>query len=117
MEFKFEKLNTWQQAMEFGEAIHALVVQFPKEEQESLSSQTRKSADAIALKISVGSIVQSNAELKKYISESIGSLAEAVTCLHKAKNRNYITEVEFMKHHEAAHHLMALLVAFKRKIK
>jgi len=32
MEFKFEKLIIWQKAMDFGESIHRLSYNFPKEE-------------------------------------------------------------------------------------
>ncbi len=32
MEFKFEKLIIWQNAMEYGENIHKVASEFPKEE-------------------------------------------------------------------------------------
>ncbi len=32
MEFKFEKLITWQKAMDFGEEMNRLADSFPKEE-------------------------------------------------------------------------------------
>lgn len=87
MEFKFEKLIIWQKAMEFGESINKLTSKFPKDEIFNLSSQIRRAVDSIALNISEGSIGQTNAEFKKFIGYSIHSLAEVVTCLHKAKRR------------------------------
>jgi hypothetical protein len=48
---------------------------------------------------------------------SIRSLAEVITCLHKAKRREYITEQEFKEHYEFAFNLMKMMVAFKEKIK
>lgn len=60
---------------------------------------------------------QSNQKFKKFIGYSIRSLAEVVTCLHKAKRRNYITSEEFMKHYEFAFNLMNIMAAFKRNIK
>jgi four helix bundle protein len=47
---------------------------------------------------------------------AIRSLAEVVTCLHKASLRNYIHEEEFKKHYEYAFNLMNMMVAFKEKI-
>lgn len=83
----------------------------------NLSSQIRRAVDSIALKISEGSIGQTNPEFKKFISYSIRSLAEVVTCLHKAKRREYISEEDFMKHYEFAFNLMNMMVAFRKKIR
>ena len=117
MEFKFEKLIIWQKAMDYGESINTLASKFPREEIYNLSSQIRRAADSIALNISEGSIGQSNPEYKKFIGYSIRSLAEVVTCLYKAKRREYISEIEFMQHYEFAFNLMNMMVAFKEKIK
>jgi four helix bundle protein len=116
MHFKFEKLIIWQKAMDFGENIFQLSYKFPKDEIFNLSSQIRRAVDSIALNISEGSIGQSNPEFKKFISYAIRSLAEVVTCLHKASLRNYIHEEEFEKHYEYAFNLMNMMVAFKEKI-
>jgi four helix bundle protein len=117
MEFKFEKLIIWQNAMDFGESIHKMVTKFPKEEVFNLSSQIRRAVDSIALNISEGSIGQSNLEFKKFMGYSIRSLAEVVTCLHKAKRREYISEEEFNEYYKFAFNLMNMMVAFKGKIK
>lgn len=95
MKFKFEDLIIWQKAMAFGEEINNLIETFPEKEQYNLSSQILRAADSIALKISEGSIGQTNPEFKKFIGYSIRSLAEVVTCLFKAKNRKYITDEKF----------------------
>jgi len=79
MGFKFEKLNVWNNAMEFGELINELTDKFPKKEIYNLSSQIRRAGDSIALNIAEGSIGQSNAEQKRFIGYSIRSLAEVIT--------------------------------------
>lgn len=117
MKFKFEKLNIWQNAIDFGENIHQLVLKFPNYEMFGLSSQSRRAVDSIALNIAEGSIDQSNLEQKRFMSYSIRSLAEVVTCLHKAKRRNYITTEEFQTRYEEAFNLMNMMVSFKRNIK
>ena len=117
MKFKFEKLLIWQEAMKFGEEINILADSFPPKELYNLSSQIRRAADSIALNISEGSIGQSNPEQHKFIGYSIRSLAEVVTCLYKAKLRNYISEIEFQKNYDFAFKLMNMIIAFKRNIK
>ena len=54
---------------------------------------------------------------EKFIGYSIRSLAEVVTCLRKAKGREYISEEEFIQHYEFAFNLMNMMVAFKEKIR
>ncbi len=115
--FKFEKLIVWQKAMDYGENVFRLSCKFPKDELYNLSSQIRRAVDSVALNISEGSIGQSNPEFKKFISYSIRSLAEVVTCLHKASRRNYISEEEFIEHYDYAYNLMNMMVGFKEKIK
>ena len=117
MKFKFENLIIWQKAMDYGENIFLLSNQFPKEEIYNLTSQIRRAVDSIALNISEGSIGQSNPEYKRFIGFAIRSLAEVVTCLHKAQRRKYISDDDFIEHYEFAYNLMNMMVAFKDKIK
>ena len=115
--FKFDELIIWQKAMDFGETITAMAHSFPKNEIYNLSSQIRRAVDSIALNIAEGSIGQTNKEFKKFMGYSIRSLAEVVTCLHKAKRRAYISEKEFGEQYEDAYNLMNMMIAFKKKIK
>lgn len=114
--FKFEKLIIWQKAMDFGEDIDKININFPDKEKFNLSSQIRRASDSIALNISEGAIGQSNPEQKKFIGYSIRSLAEVVTCLYKAKRRNHISESEFEEFYNESFHLMNMMQAFKKNI-
>ncbi|OYX14714.1 MAG: four helix bundle protein [Algoriphagus sp. 32-45-6] len=115
--FKFENLKIWQKAMDFGEMIFDESRNFPKEETYNLISQARRAADSIALNIAEGSISRSNPEFIKFINYAVRSLAEVVTCLHKAKRRNYITSEVFTQLYQEAFYLMNMLQSFKSKIK
>jgi four helix bundle protein len=115
--FKFEDLIIWRKAMDYGEIIYKVSHGFPKEETYNLTSQIRRAVDSIALNISEGSIGQSNPEFKKFIGFSIRSLAEVVTCIHKASRRNYISKEQFTETYEYAFNLMNMMVAFKGKIR
>lgn len=102
--------------MDFGEDITTLARTFPKDEIFNLNSQLRRAVDSIALNISEGSIGQSNPEYRKFLGYSIRSLAEVVTCLHKAKRRNYLDKVLYDKLYAEAFHLMNMMIAFKKTI-
>ena len=102
--------------MDLGEDLNLLADKFPKKEMYNLSSQIRRAVDSIALNISEGSIGQSNPEFRRFMSYAIRSQAEVVTCLHKAKRRNYLSELEFNKYYEDSFNLMNMMVAFTGKI-
>lgn len=116
MSFKFEKLKIWQKSMDFGEEVYLLIQGFPKIEKFNLSSQLLRASDSVALNISEGSILQSKAEFNRFLGYSVRSLAEVVTCLHKAKRRNYITPEAFETYYKEAYHLMNMIIAFKSKV-
>lgn len=89
---------------------------FPKGELFNLTSQIRRAVDSIALNISEGSILQSNSEFKRFLGYSIRSIAEVVTCLYKAKNRNYIDNTVFDENYQSAYKLMNQIIAFRNKL-
>jgi hypothetical protein len=39
-----------------------------------------------------------------------------VTCLHKAKRRAYISEVDFDKFYQDSYNLMNMMIAFRNKL-
>ena len=114
--FKFEKLIIWQKSMDLGEAIDKMAKSFPSYEQYNLSSQIRRAADSVSLNISEGSIGQSNLEQKKFIGYAIRSIAEVVTCLHKAKLRGYITKEQFNELYDFSYNLLNMMAAFKKNV-
>lgn len=103
--------------MEMGEEMNKFSNNFPKKEIYNLSSQLRRAADSIALNISEGSIDQSNPEFRRFMGYAIRSQAEVVTCLYKAKYRNYISQKEFDELYKECFNLMNMMVAFKKNIK
>ena len=117
MGFKFEKLIIWQKAIDLGEDIDSITDSFPKKEIYNLSSQVRRAVDSVALNISEGSILQFKLEYRKFLGYSIRSLAEVVTCLYKAKNRKYISEIQFENLYKDCYDLMNMIIAFRNTIK
>jgi len=102
--------------MDFAEEVFLLTKKFPEDERNNLTSQIRRASDSIALNISEGSIGQTNPVFKRFMGYSIRSLAETITCLHKARRRDYISENDFNKLYEESYNLMNMMIAFKNRI-
>ena len=116
MSFKFEQLKVWQRAMDLGVEVNSMALTFPERERFNLSSQMLRAVDSVALNISEGSIGQSNPEFRKFIGYSIRSLAEVITCLYKARRRDYIKQEQFDAVYDASFNLMNMMAAFKNSI-
>lgn len=52
----------------------------------------------------------------KFIGYAIRSLAEVVTCLHKAIRRKYCNENTFNKYYLDAYELMNMMIAFRKNL-
>ncbi len=92
MAFKFERLEVWQLAMEYTDAIYALASLLPKSEDFNLKSQITRAAVSVALNIAEGSTGQTDAEQARFLGLSIRSLIETVACQHLISRRNYLQD-------------------------
>lgn len=115
-QFKFEKLQVWEIAMDYAEKIQVISAAFPSKEVYNLQSQINMASDSIALNISEGATGNSNPEFKKFLGYSIRSVAEVVCCLFKAKRRNYIDEETFNALYSEAFVLMNRTAALKNSL-
>jgi four helix bundle protein len=111
--FRFEDLQVWQKAMDLGEQINDLTKNFPKEEIYILTSQIKRAADSVVLNIAEGSTGQSKAVFKVFLSYSLRSAIEVVSCLFIAKRRNYINDEQFNALYNDYETLVKMLTALK----
>lgn len=88
--FRFEELEIWRLAVDYGKECYKISEQFPKHELFALGDQLRRSALSISNNIAEGS-VGSTANFRKYIHTAIGSALETVNLLNFAFENKYIT--------------------------
>ena len=90
--------------MDLGEDMNPLTSSFSKKELYNFLLQLIRSIESVALNISEGAIGQTNPEQNRFIGYAIRSLAETLTCLHKAKRRDYISLEDFQKKYDELFH-------------
>lgn len=113
MAFRFEDLQVWHRALDLSEQINQLTKSFPKDEIYVLTSQIKRAADSVALNIAEGSTGQSKATFKLFLSYSLRSAIEVVSCLFIAKTRGYLKENLFKKLYDDYESLVKMLTALK----
>ena len=90
MTFKFERLDVWQLALDYIDAMYVLAKKLPSSENYNLKSQLTGAATSIALNIAEGSTGQSDAEQSRFLGMAIRSLVETIACLRIIQRREYL---------------------------
>lgn len=117
MTFKFEKLEVWQLAVDYVDAIYVLIQSLPRQEEYNLSSQLRRAAISIALNIAEGSTGQTNAEQARFLGLAIRSLIETVASLRLIARRQYLNDQILLQNISSqAETLAPKLQAFRQAI-
>lgn len=91
----YRKLLVWQVADELVNLIYDFTVNFPKEEQYSLTSQLRRAALSVVANIIEGHARNSRNEFRHFLSIALGSLAEVEYYLEFSLRRKYLTQEQF----------------------
>ena len=92
MPFKFEKLEVWQLALDYVDAVYEVAERLPVSERYNLASQFTRAATSVALNIAEGSTGQTDAEQARFLGLAIRSLLETVACQHLISRRGYLRE-------------------------
>jgi len=90
MRQNFKKLKTWENAMKLCDATFKIIVNFPKSEIYSLTSQINRSAISVPSNIAEVSSRSSNKDFSRFLEISLGSLYELQTQIILAKYKRYI---------------------------
>jgi hypothetical protein len=73
--FNFEKLETWQKAINFADFVYEATRHFPADERFGLANQMRRSAVSISSNIAAGSLFEVVSQ--SFVSKRQGFLSEA----------------------------------------
>ena len=97
MNFKFEKLEVWQLALDYIDLTYAIAEQLPRSEEYNLRSQITRAATSVALNIAEGSTSQTDLEQSRFVGLAIRSLLETVACQHIISRRRYLEDPALLR--------------------
>jgi len=86
----YRDLKTWQEAIELVKGVYVATRHFPKDELYGLTSQLRRGAVSIPSNIAEGCGRNSRNELRHFLGQARGSLAELETQLELASSLGYL---------------------------
>lgn len=88
--FKHERLDVWQEAIQFVCDIYRETRVFPIEERFGLTNQVRRSSNSIAANIAEGCSRSSDKEYVRYLEIAYASLAETTSHLEVALRLKFL---------------------------
>ncbi len=117
MGFKFEKLEVWQQALDYNDLVYDLIEKLPNSEDFNLKSQMRRASTSIHLNIAEGSTGQTDDEQARFLGMSLRSLIETVACMHQIARRKLLADIApLRKTYKAAEQLAVRIQAMRKAI-
>lgn len=117
MEYKFERLETYQLAMDYLDLVYALGDNLPRSEEFNLRSQLVRAATSIVLNIAEGSTSQSDAEQSRFLGMALRSLVETIACRRIIERRKYAGLEGLEEIEECGHGLFVKIQAMRKAIK
>lgn len=116
-EYKFQKLQVYQLALGYVDAVYVLNRQLPEKERFNLSSQIERAATSIVLNIAEGSTGQSDAEQNRFLGLALRSYLETIACCDLIERRVYISKESLLPLREQGHQLFIKLSAFRKSLR
>jgi len=114
--YKFQRLEVYQLALDYVDAVYNLSRRLPESERFNLRSQLERAATSVVLNIAEGSTSQSDAEQARFLGMAIRSLLETVACWDLVARRAYVRTDELKEAREKGHYLFVKLQAFRNKL-
>jgi four helix bundle protein len=115
MAFKFEKLEIWQQSLDYLDRIYRVANKLPERERYNLKSQMIRAATSVNLNIAEGSTGQTDAEQARFLGLALRSLFETVACLHIIHRLKYLDDTEALRQAYRDADLLARRISAMRK--
>jgi len=116
-EYKFQKLQVYQIALAYVDAVYDLSRLLPEREKYNLVSQIERASTSIVLNIAEGSTGQSDAEQNRFLGLALRSYLETIACFDLIERRAYIAVEGLSAIRDQGHQLFIKLSAFRKSVR
>jgi four helix bundle protein len=115
MKFNFEKLEVYNDALEYAKHIYAISKHFPKDEMFGITNQLRRATVSISSNIAEGSS-RGKRGFTHFLNIALGSSYECVPLLQISQSQQYIGEEDFRTLMQMLHKICAKISALKSSL-
>jgi four helix bundle protein len=114
--FNFEKLETWQEAVNFADLVYSLTRTFPDDERFGLTNQMRRAAVSISSNLAEGSSRSSRPDFARFVEIATGSVFEVVSQSIIGKRQGFLSEENYQKLYAAAEKQSKMLSGLRKSL-
>ena len=114
--FNFEKLEVWQEAIDFADFVYSVTRAFPDDERFGLTNQMRRAAASISSNVAEGSSRSSRPDFARFIELATGSLYEVVSQATIAKRQGFLSEADYSRLYAACEKQSKMLSGLRRSL-
>lgn len=114
--FNFEKLEVWQEAINFADSVYAMTRRFPDEERFGLTNQMRRAAVSISSNLAEGSSRSSRSDFARFVEIATGSVFEVVSQATISKRQQILSETDFVTLYCACEKQSKMLSGLRRSL-
>ena len=114
--FNFEKLDVWQNAIDFADLVYNHTRHFPIDERFGLTNQMRRAAVSISSNIAEGTSRVSQADFARFIEIATGSVFEVVSQAFIGRWQGFLAEEGFRALYSAADEIGGMLSGLRKSL-
>ena len=115
--FNFEKLDVWQEAINFADLVYAFTRKFPDNERFGLTNQMRRAAISISSNIAEGCSRSSRTDFARFIEIATGSLFEVISQATISKRQGFLSEGDFKNLYSACEKQSKMLSGLRKSLR
>jgi four helix bundle protein len=114
--FNFEKLEVWQEAINFADSVYGITRTFPEAERFGLTNQMRRAAVSISSNLAEGSSRTSRPDFARFVEIATGSLFEVVSQAVISQRQEFLSETEFKQLYSAREKQSKMLSGLRKSL-
>jgi four helix bundle protein len=114
--FNFEKLETWQEAINFADTVYTLTRTFPETERFGLTAQMRRAAVSISSNLAEGSSRSSRQDFARFVEIATGSLFEVISQATISKRQGLLSEADYHRLYSACEKQSKMLSGLRKSL-
>src|SRR2546425_9105851 len=114
--FNFEKLDVWQEAINFADFVYSITRAFPDDERFGLTNQMRRASVSISSNIAEGSSRSSRPDFARFIEIATGSVFEVISQATVSKRQGFLSEADYRRVYTACEKQSKMLSGLRKSL-
>jgi four helix bundle protein len=114
--FNFEKLEVWEEAIEFADLVYSVTRSFPGDERFGLTNQMRRAAVSVSSNIAEGSARISRTDFARFVEIATGSVFEVVSQAFISRRQGFMSKSNFTQIYAVAEKQGKMLSGLRRSL-